>query len=245
MKIIIIGAGPCGLGAAWRLAELGHDTWTLFEQNHHVGGLSASFQDSEDFWWDIGGHVLFSHYPYFDQVMDTVMDREKDWLYHDRSAWVWMENRFIPYPIQNNIHRLPRNIFKECLYGLLDLKNESPARLEHFGDWIQAGFGRGLAKWFLNPYNYKVWAYPVTELSHNWVGERMASVDVKRILDNYIDQKDDIAWGPNARFRFPKHRGTGAIWGNIAAALPQNKIHLNARLSRIDLNEKTIELKNG
>lgn len=246
MKIIIIGSGPCGLGAAWRLNELGHDNWTLFEQNNHVGGLSASFQDKENFWWDIGGHVLFSHYPYFDQVMDKVMDSSSDWLYHDRSAWVWMQNRFIPYPIQNNIHRLPKDLFKECLYGLMDLNNSSPNKtLRHFGDWIDAGFGRGLAKWFLNPYNFKVWAYPVNELSHNWVGERVAKVDVKRIIDNHLDQKDDIAWGPNARFRFPKYRGTGAIWENLSGALPKENIHLNSRLKTINPTDKTLEFTDG
>lgn len=247
MKIVIIGAGPCGLGAAWRLNELGHDNWSLYEKNSHPGGLSASFKDSQDFWWDIGGHVLFSHYPYFDHVMDSVMDKETDWLYHERSAWVWMQNRFIPYPIQNNIHRLPREMFSECLHGLMDLSNNSNAspELKHFGDWIDAGFGKGLASHFLRPYNYKVWAYPVEEMSHNWVGERVAKVDVKRIMDNHIFDRDDIAWGPNSQFRFPRYRGTGGIWENIAKKLPQEKLNLNCELQRINPREKTIELSNG
>jgi len=244
MNIIIIGAGPCGLGAAWRLNELGHHNWSLYEKSSHPGGLSASFKDSEDFWWDIGGHVLFSHYPYFDRVMDTVMDKESEWLYHDRSAWVWMENRFIPYPIQNNIHRLPKEVFSECLHGLLDIQNGT-SELKHFGEWIDAGFGQGLARHFLRPYNYKVWAYPVEELSHNWVGERVAKVDIKRIIDNHIFDRDDIGWGPNSRFRFPKFRGTGAIWEKVAAHLPQDKIHLNRKLSRVNIKDKTVEFKDG
>ncbi|MBF0375859.1 MAG: FAD-dependent oxidoreductase [Desulfamplus sp.] len=258
MNIIIIGAGPCGLGAAWRLNELGHKNWSLYEKDSHTGGLSASFKDSEDFWWDIGGHVLFSHYPYFDHVMDTIMNRESEWLFHDRSAWVWMENRFIPYPIQNNIHRLPKKIFSECLHSLIDIQtspfsiqntqsisNLSSSQLRHFGDWIDAGFGKGLAKHFLRPYNYKVWAYPVEELSHNWVGERVAKVDIKRIIDNHIFDKDDIGWGPNSRFRFPKYSGTGAIWEKVAANLPQEKIHLNFELKKVNIHQKTVEFKDG
>lgn len=249
MKIIIIGGGPCGLGAAWRLNELGHETWDLYEKNHHPGGLSASFKDSEDFWWDIGGHVLFSHYDYFDSVMDSVMDREKDWLHHDRSAWVWMEDRFIPYPIQNNIHRLSKDTFRDCLHGLLDLhaKQSVSARpsLRHFGDWINAGFGEGLAKHFMRPYNYKVWAFPVEEMSHDWVGERVAMVDIKRIMDNHIYNRDDIGWGPNSRFRFPRERGTGAIWEKISAYLPRKKLHFNAGIHKINIEKKTIEFKDG
>ena len=30
-RIVIIGAGPTGLGAAWRLHELGHRNWTVIE----------------------------------------------------------------------------------------------------------------------------------------------------------------------------------------------------------------------
>ena len=51
-SIVIIGAGPCGLGAAWRLHELGIDNYRLFEKNDHVGGLSASFADAQGFTWD-------------------------------------------------------------------------------------------------------------------------------------------------------------------------------------------------
>jgi protoporphyrinogen oxidase len=51
MKIIILGAGPCGLGAAYHLNKLGHTDWQLFERDSHVGGLSASFRDDAGFTW--------------------------------------------------------------------------------------------------------------------------------------------------------------------------------------------------
>jgi len=60
-KIVIIGAGPTGLGAAFRLHELGYRNWEIYERNHYIGGLSASFKDNKGFTWDIGGHVLFSN----------------------------------------------------------------------------------------------------------------------------------------------------------------------------------------
>ena len=40
MRIVIIGAGPTGLGAAYRLQELGYDNWSIFEASDHVGGLA-------------------------------------------------------------------------------------------------------------------------------------------------------------------------------------------------------------
>ncbi|HEX6213166.1 MAG TPA: NAD(P)-binding protein, partial [Vicinamibacterales bacterium] len=68
-RIVIIGAGPTGLGAAWRLHELGHHNWVLYESTDHPGGLASSVVDTQGFTWDLGGHVLFSHYKYFDNVM--------------------------------------------------------------------------------------------------------------------------------------------------------------------------------
>jgi protoporphyrinogen oxidase len=76
-KILIIGAGPAGLGAAWRLNELGHSDYAVFEKDGHIGGLATSYVDPNGFTWDIGGHVIHSHYPYFDAVFEEAMCRTR------------------------------------------------------------------------------------------------------------------------------------------------------------------------
>ena len=76
IKYLIIGAGPTGLGAAIRLQELGENSFAVLEANDYVGGLSASFKDEHGFTWDIGGHVIFSHYPYFDQLLDKALGKD-------------------------------------------------------------------------------------------------------------------------------------------------------------------------
>ena len=42
--IVILGAGPAGLGAAFKLARRGGLQVTLLEQNRHVGGNAGSFE---------------------------------------------------------------------------------------------------------------------------------------------------------------------------------------------------------
>ena len=84
-RIVIIGAGPTGLGAAWRLNELGHANWLLLEQGTEAGGLSASVVDDKGFTWDLGGHVQFSHYDYFDRLMDDLLGPD-GWLSHERES---------------------------------------------------------------------------------------------------------------------------------------------------------------
>ncbi|MCP3928292.1 MAG: NAD(P)-binding protein [Bacteroidetes bacterium] len=246
MRIVILGGGPTGLGAAWRLNELKHEDWQLYEANDHWGGLSSSFRDNEGFVWDFGGHVLFSHYQYFDGVMDQLFNGPEGWLTHNREAWIWMRDRFVPYPLQNNIHKLPEQVYWECLEGIIDIQNTAGQNTpEHFGQWIEATFGKGLAKWFLNPYNYKVWVYPPKDMAWSWVGERVAPVDLKQILKNAVFKNDDTQWGPNATFRFPKNGGTGAIWEDIAAKLPGKNKHLNKKVVGVNLKNRRIDFSDG
>jgi len=242
-KIVIIGAGPCGLGAAWRLNELGYFDWDVYEMHPYVGGLSASFVDDQGFTWDIGGHVHFSHYDYFDKLMNTVIPDEA-WIPHERESWIWMRNRFIPYPLQYNIGRLPPHEMMECLAGLINCKNSNTTPT-NFHDWILHTFGEGIARHFLIPYNKKVWAYPLEELSVQWMGERVAVPDVSRVIGNILQGRDDCSWGPNNAFKFPRHGATGAIWQAVAERLPRERIHLQSHLISIDCTKKILRFNDG
>ena len=75
-KIVIIGAGPTGLGAAYRLKEMGYTNFMMYDRLDHLGGLASSYTDSAGFTWDVGGHVMFSHYEYYDRVFDRLMEGE-------------------------------------------------------------------------------------------------------------------------------------------------------------------------
>jgi len=243
-RIAIIGAGPTGLGAAHRLRELGISNFTIFEKESHAGGLASSYVDRAGFTWDIGGHVQFSHYDYFDRLMDQLLGDE--WLHHQREAWVWMRERFIPYPFQNNIHNLPPDEMRECLRGLIAcVRDGADGPPANFEEWIHRSFGAGIARHFMLPYNFKVWAYPPRELAYQWIGERVAQVDLERIVFNILERRDDTSWGPNNTFRFPLHGGTGEIWKRLAASLPAGAIELEKSVARVDTRRKRIRFTDG
>jgi protoporphyrinogen oxidase len=248
-RIVIIGAGPAGMGAAWRLHELGYSDWLLLEQANEAGGLSASVRDAQGFTWDIGGHVLFSHYPYFDQLMDRALGDQ--WVWHERESWIWIYDRFVPYPLQYNIRHLPPEPQWDCVQGLLRAQKArasdpaSPPAVSNFRDWLLANFGEGLPKHFLLPYNWKVWGWPPELMDFRWTGDRVATVDLERLLRNIILGLDDAGWGPNQKFRFPLAGGTGAIWRSLAAQLPRERMRFGTRVVAVNPGKKFVRLENG
>jgi protoporphyrinogen oxidase len=243
-KILILGAGPCGLGAAWNLHHKGYQSYSVFESLEHPGGLASSYVDEKGFTWDVGGHVQFSHYPLFDQVMDEVLPGQ--WYHHQRQAWVWMKDRFIPYPFQSNLWRLDEQDQKICIEGLQKLAAEREALQtpQNFGEWIDQTFGRGLSDLFMRPYNKKVWAYSPEKMSAQWVGERVTPINLEDVLEGLRQKKDRVGWGPNATFRFPMQGGTGAIWSAVAKRIPPEKISFGREIVEIDAVAQRIRWRN-
>jgi protoporphyrinogen oxidase len=231
-KIVIIGAGPTGLGAAYRLHELGYDNWVLYEKSDGVGGHATSHMDEHGFVWDEGGHVIFSHYPYFDKLIDKVLGNEV----HERirESWIVKDGSWVPYPFQSNLRYLPKEVQVRCLLGAAKAaSNGGAGSAGNFRDWIMATFGEGIAEAFMFPYNSKVWTTPLERMSKSWIADRVAVMDFKRLLENVLYERDDVGWGPNSKFKFPLHGGTGEIYRRIAAYFPE-KIRTGKRLAELD-----------
>lgn len=157
--LVIIGGGPTGLGAASRLTDKGENDWLLVEGDDTPGGLASTDITPEGFLFDMGGHVIFSHYQYFDDLLNAALgEGEEAWNWHQRVSYVWCRNRWVAYPFQNNISQLPAEDQEECLCGLVEATVEnSHARTKpaNFDEWILRTQGRGIADLFMRPYNFK------------------------------------------------------------------------------------------
>lgn len=242
-KIVIIGGGPTGLGVAYRLKELGYEDFHLYEKSPYLGGLAASFKDDKGFTWDIGGHVMFSHYEYYDRVFERLVGN--DFQLNMRESWVRMFDRWVPYPFQNNIRCLPKQAAFDCMYGLIQAQNACDHKsATNFDEFIQAVFGEGMANLFMRPYNFKVWAHPTTMMNKEWIGERVAVIDIKRLLENVMLEKDDYGWGPNNQFKYPLYGGTGDFYLRFAPYL-EGHYSLNMGVRKIDPVEKVVYFEDG
>jgi len=249
VKFLIIGSGPTGLGAAYRLKELGETEFLILERGNDYGGLASSFVDEKGFTWDIGVHAQFSHFKYFNDLMTKTL--KLSWLDHIREVWAWLYNSWVPYPVQNNIRHFPPGIMKKCLDGIVAAHSASAkagsgaVKPANFHEWILKIFGSGLAEVFMLPYNLKVWAYPPKDMAYQWIGERVAVTDPVKVKKNIDEGIDEVSWGPNSKFRYPSSGGTGSVWRAVAELVGLEKIRLGCDVVSIDTAAKTVKVSSG
>lgn len=239
-RIAIIGAGPCGLACARELDRLGHREWTVFEQGLTAGGHAGSTVDEHGFTWDFGGHVVFSHFGEFDALLEESLGT--DFETHERASFIRIDDRWVPYPFQNNLRHLSPEAAYECIVGLIDAPGGSTEM--DFDTWMESTFGPGISRHFMRPYNRKVWATPLERMSATWIAERVSVVDYRRALRSLLLRLDDIAWGPNNRFRFPRVGGTGEIYRRLADRLG-DRIRYGRDVVEVDAERHALHFADG
>ncbi len=221
---LVIGGGPTGIGAAIRLAELDED-YLLVEASDHVGGMATSVTDPEGFTWDLGGHVLHSHFPAFDEAIESSGVRLRT---IERNGWVWIDGRLVRTPIQRHLDRMPD-----------DLRPDAAA--ENLAEYYTNNFGHELYETFFGPYTLKMWATPLERIAHDWTSLRSGSGE--RNVPSLGLASEFVA--PTDRFPYPAG-GTGALWNALyRKRLDPNRIVFGRRIADVDLREHIAVTQDG
>ncbi|HSV15049.1 MAG TPA: FAD-dependent oxidoreductase, partial [Tepidisphaeraceae bacterium] len=140
---------------------------------------------------------------------------------------------------------LPKEACCECLTGLIAAQCKGDHRqARNFREFMDNVFGDGIVKHFMKPYNFKVWAHPPKMMNKEWIGERVAVLDIQRALKNVVLGTDDFGWGPNNQFKFPLFGGTGEFYRRFGKPL-DGHVHLNKTVDFINLVKKEIRFKDG
>lgn len=238
-RIIIIGAGLTGLSLAWHLQKLKIDC-SVFEKEPEAGGLCRS-KKLKGFTFDYDGHLLhFRHRYAFDLVGEFLGENLAE---HKRSAWIHSYGRLTRYPFQANLHGLPSGIVKECLATFVRAQSGSCAKKNgNFAHWINAAFGKGIARYFMVPYNSKFWTVPPEELTCDWLEGIIPVPTLAQVIEGTVEESKR-QFGYNARFWYPKKGGIGQLPQAIAKRI--NNVHLGQPVKKIDLKNKEIRLSCG
>ncbi|HZU34897.1 MAG TPA: FAD-dependent oxidoreductase [Gemmataceae bacterium] len=113
--VVIIGAGPTGLSAAY---HLGADA-LLLEQNEQIGGWCRSIE-TDGFTFDYAGHIMFSNDPYVHELYQRLLGDNVHW--QNREAWIYSKGAYTRYPFQGALYGLPAPVIKECIIGAIEAR---------------------------------------------------------------------------------------------------------------------------
>jgi UDP-galactopyranose mutase len=113
--VVVVGAGPTGLSAAY---HLGPDA-VLIEQANRVGGWCRSIEDN-GFTFDMAGHIMFSTDPYVHDMYQLLLGDNVHW--QDREAWIYSKGVHTRYPFQGALYGLPPDVIKECIVGAIEAR---------------------------------------------------------------------------------------------------------------------------
>ena len=239
--VIIIGAGPAGISAAYHLYKAKKD-FIILEKEKKIGGLCQSFELGGTY-FDLGGHAFFSNDKYLDSLLNKVLSKP---LYkQNRSAWVHSFNNYLKYPFQANLYNLPQNIIAECLIGLYDnLVTDEKSPPNNMLEWIYQSFGSGIAKHFMVPYNEKIWAFPLDKIVTNWAGDRIVQPNYKEIITGAL-QSSNFDNYPNHIVSYPQNGGFEEMFQEFAKSFDMGKYLIYDEAREIDLESKIIKLASG
>ncbi|MDB5390009.1 MAG: UDP-galactopyranose mutase [Planctomycetaceae bacterium] len=135
--VVVIGAGPTGLSAAY---HLGTDA-ILVEQNDRVGGWCRSIEQ-DGFTFDFAGHIMFSNDPYVHDMYQTLLGENVHW--QNREAWIFSKNVYTRYPFQGALYGLPPEVIKECIMGAIESRFGTAKAPERNGSTPKATELKGL-----------------------------------------------------------------------------------------------------
>ncbi len=227
--ITIVGAGLAGLSAAYHLKT----EYTLLERENQVGGLCRS-TNINGYTFDYAPHILFTRNPYTRELFHSLLGDNLQT--HTRRAYIYMNDTYVKYPFEANLHPLPAKIKEECIQGVIDRPHIEP---KNFKEWIQTTMGSGIAKHYMVPYNEKIWKYPLKSMNTEWIAGRIPSPSVEEIRRG-AEAPQPLDYGPNAEFWYPKQGGIGALADSLAENL---SVKLGAEATWFNPSPKGVETR--
>ncbi len=240
-KILIIGGGLSGLSTAWHLQKKGIEC-RLFEKEPEAGGLCRSKQ-VDNFTFDYDGHLLHFRHEYALRLVKSLLG--DNLVEHKRSAWVYCRGRYSRYPFQANLYGLPPAVVKECLFEFIRARrtggSPDPGRL-NFLEWIEATFGKGIARHFMVPYNRKFWTIPLQALTCEWLDGFIPVPSLHQLIEGTVEESRRL-YGYNGRFWYPREGGIQAVPRAFAGALKH--LYTQKEVMRIDIRKKQVTLRSG
>ena len=218
--VVIMGAGPAGLTAAYELMKHGVPVTVVEKDPRQVGGLARTVEHN-GYRFDIGGHRFFSKNQEVEDLWTEILGDEM--LSRGRLSRIYYRGRFFAYPIKavNALWNLGPVEAARCLASYMWARIHPVRDPKTLEDWVRNQFGRRLFSIFFKTYTEKVWGISTRELSADWAAQRIKSLDLWVVIRSALlphrkaRGRGEIVTTLIDRFRYPR-RGPGQMWERVA-----------------------------
>jgi protoporphyrinogen oxidase len=242
--VVVIGAGPAGLTAAYELGKAGHPC-TVLEGTDVVGGISQTVV--RDGWrFDIGGHRFFTKVRQVEALWHEILPDE-DFMLRPRSSRIYYRGDFFDYPLKPFAALRTLGIIEAIRCGLsfLWVRIKPPKDKTTLEGYVVANYGWRLYGHFFEAYSTKVWAVPPSEISAEWGAQRIKGMTLwsavwEPVRAKFAGQrgKDKQVTSLIEEFQYPKF-GPGMMWERCHELVEAqgSKVVFDSPVTKVPRNE--------
>ena len=238
--VVVIGAGPAGLTAAYQLVEAG-DSVVVAESDSVVGGISRTVE--RDGWrFDIGGHRFFTKVQPVEEFWHRILPPE-DFLTRPRMSRIFYQGKYYDYPLKamNALKNLGVWEAILCGFSYLRARIRPPKDQDNYEGWLVARFGWRLYRTFFKTYTEKVWGVPVSDMPADWAAQRVKNLDLGKAVLNALrpNRNQTEITSLIEEFQYPKF-GPGMMWERCRDLVVEGGGDV-----RMETTVRTIHLEDG
>jgi protoporphyrinogen oxidase len=240
-EIVIIGAGPAGLTAAYMLTKRGVGS-TILEADTIVGGISRT--PERDGWrFDIGGHRFFTKVQPVEDLWFEILGKD-DFLRRPRLSRIYYRGKFYDYPISamNALRNLGPIEALRCVGSYLWVRVHRPKDTSTLEGFVASRFGWRLYRHFFKTQSEKVWGVPCTEIQADWGAQRIKNLSLFRAVWEALKPKKIRRRADKTKqvtslieeFNYPKY-GPGMMWERCTELVTANgaKVIFDANVTKV------------
>jgi protoporphyrinogen oxidase len=243
--VVIIGAGPAGLTAAYVLSKRGTAS-TVLEADSVVGGISRTVEI--DGWrFDIGGHRFFTKVTPVDDLWFEILG-EDEFLQRPRMSRILYRGKLYDYPLvpMNALRNLGMVEATRCVGSYAAARVRPPKDQTHFEGFLVSRFGWRLYRHFFKTYTEKLWGVPATEITADFGAQRVKNMSLMRagidaLTPKKVKNRRNKAQQTTSlieEFNYPKY-GPGQMWEKAAQLVSDagTKIIFDSKVTRVHLED--------